>query len=161
MSEQTSTQATPTPLFKSLEAKPVDLRALLLGVALSPLICGSILLAFGNQSIHVYAAKSPAVPDPSIPKQTKTHPQMTFSSQPTPVEQTVKVNITMTTPAGAPIPTGTVNVLYGWTFVGKGTLVNGSVTMPINIPDQKHLPLNAIYTGDENYLSANSFESNH
>jgi hypothetical protein len=57
-----------------------------------------------------------------------------------------------------PTPTGRVNFLYGWNSIEIEHLANGSVTIDSKLPDNRNLPLQAIYLGDANYNSAGSFD---
>lgn len=82
-----------------------------------------------------------------------------FSYEPSqPAEgATVRVSATVSSDDG-PVPTGKVNFLYGWNVLAAGTLVNGSATMEVKLPDGKRLPLNALYPGNSYYNSASSLE---
>jgi hypothetical protein len=55
-------------------------------------------------------------------------------------------------------PTGWVNFLFGWNSFEIELLANGSVTIDAKLPENKDLPLRAIYVGDGNYNSARSFD---
>jgi hypothetical protein len=70
----------------------------------------------------------------------------------------VKVTAVVRGEENGPIPTGRVNFLYGWSSFEMEHLANGSVTIDAKLPDNKNLPLRAIYVGDGHYSSAGSFD---
>jgi hypothetical protein len=70
----------------------------------------------------------------------------------------VKVTAVVSGEENGSIPTGRVNFLYGWNSFEIEHLANGSVTIDTKLPDNKNLPLRAIYLGDVNYNSSPSFD---
>jgi hypothetical protein len=70
----------------------------------------------------------------------------------------VRVTALVSGEENGPMPTGQVNFLYGWNPFEIERLVNGSVTLNAKLPENKNLPLQAIYVGDGNYNSARSFD---
>jgi hypothetical protein len=145
--------------FASLEEKGIEFRSLLWGAVLSLIVCGSALFALGHGG-------SPAVYSmlyqnnlPSIPGG-KAKSRIMLACEPIKSSggSMVRVTAVVSGEVGGPTPTGRVNFLYGWNSFEIERLANGSVTIDAKLPENKDLPLRAIYLGDGNYTSAGSFD---
>jgi hypothetical protein len=143
------------PSFASLEARALEFRFLMWGGFLSLILCGGALFALQHGGgrlpvVHVMLLGTG-----------KTRPKIVFSYEPSwPSEGSIfRVSARVSSDDG-PVPTGKVNFLYGWNVLATGTLVNGSATMDVRLPEGKRLPLNALYPGDSNYTSVSSLEKN-
>lgn len=70
----------------------------------------------------------------------------------------VRVTAVVSGEVNGPMPRGQVNFLYGWDSFEVERLANGSVAIEAKLPENKDLPVRAIYVGDGNYNSARSFD---
>jgi hypothetical protein len=145
--------------FASLEEKGIEFRSLLWGGVLSLVVCGSALFALGHGG-------SPAVYSmlyqnnlPSVPGgKAKSRIVLACEAMKSSGGSMVKVTAVVSGEENGPTPTGRVNFLYGWNSFEVERLANGSVTIESKLPNNKNLPLRAIYLGDVNYSSAGSFD---
>lgn len=146
------------PLFGTLEAKPLGVRALFFGGIASILICGSILglLSLGTIQSVVYAGHfqpSPGSPD-TIPAQPAT---ITISWQPErPVSGSTVVITVRVTSEAKPLPVGKVRIYDGATVLNTSDLQDGTVTATRKLPyTPKHL-IRATYLGDIYHYAVSS-----
>lgn len=144
--------------FASLEEKGIEFRSLLWGGVLSLIVCGSALFALGHGGGHMPGLYSMLQPVPGG----KAKSRIVLACEP--IESSggsmVKVTAVVSGEENGPTPTGRVNFLYGWKSFEVERLANGSVTVDAKLPENKSLPLRAIYLGDVNYNSAGSFDEN-
>jgi hypothetical protein len=147
--------------FASLEERGIEFRSLLWGGVLSLIVCGSAFFALGHGG-------SPAVYSmlyqnnlPSIPGG-KAKSRIVLVCEPIKSSggSMIKVTAVVSGEENGPTPTGRVNFLSGWNSFEIEHLANGSVAIDTKLPDNKNLPLRAIYLGDVNYNSAGSFDEN-
>jgi hypothetical protein len=143
--------------FASLEERGIEFRSLLWGGVLSLIVCGSALFALGHggSSAGVYSMLYQNNLH-SIPGG-KAKSRIVLTCEPAGGSM-VQVTAVVSGEENGPIPTGRVNFLYGWNSFEIERLANGSVTIDAKLPDDKNLPLQAIYVGDGNYNSAGSFD---
>jgi hypothetical protein len=141
------------PSFASLEVRALEFRFLVWGGFLSLLLCSAALFALQHGRGHLPVVHA------MLMGTGKTRPKIVFSYEPSqPTEgSTVRVSAKVSSEDG-PVPTGKVNFLYGWNVLATGTLVNGSATMEVELPEGKRLPLNALYPGNSYYNSVSSVE---
>jgi hypothetical protein len=143
--------------FACLEEKGIEFRSLLWGGGLSLIVCGSALFAVGHGGSSAafysmrYQNNLPSVPGG------KAKSRIVLVCEPAP-DSMVKVTAVVSGEGDGPIPTGQVNFLFGWNSFEVERLANGSVTIDTKLPENKNLPLRAIYVGDGNYNSARSFD---
>jgi hypothetical protein len=131
----------------------LEFRFLIWGGFLSLIFCGATLFTLQHRGGHLPVVHA------MLLGAGKTRPKIVFSYQPNQPSEgsTVRLLARVSSDDG-PVPTGKVNFLYGWKVLATGTLVNGSATMEVRLPEGKRLPLNALYPGDLNYNSVSSLE---
>jgi hypothetical protein len=144
--------------FASLEDRGIEFRSLLWGGVLSLIMCGSALFALGHgcrlgPGVYsmLYQNNLPSVPGGRARSRIVLTCERAGGSM-------VRVTALVSGEENGPMPTGQVNFLYGWNPFEIERLVNGSVTLNAKLPENKNLPLQAIYVGDGNYNSARSFD---
>jgi len=143
--------------FASLEETGIEFRSLLWGGVLSLIVCGSALFALGHGSSSSgfysmrYQNNLPSVPGGRAKSRIVLACELAGGSM-------VKVTAVVSGEQNGPIPTGQMNFLFGWKSFEVERLANGSVTIDAKLPENKSLPLRAIYVGDGNYNSARSFD---
>jgi hypothetical protein len=144
--------------FASLEERGIEFPSLLWGGVLSLIVCGSALFALGHGGSFgpevysgFYQNNLPSVPGG------KTKSRIVLACE-TAGGSMVRVTAVVSGEENGPMPTGQVNFLYGWNSFEVERLANGSVTIDTKLPENKNLPLRAIYVGDGNYNSARSFD---
>jgi hypothetical protein len=142
--------------FASLEQRGIEFRSLLWGGVLSLIMCGSALFALGHGGSHTPVVYSML---PSVPGG-KAKSRIVLACEPIKSSEgsMVKVIAVVSGEENGPTPSGRVNFLYGWNSFEVERLANGSVSIDTKLPDNKNLPLRAIYLGDSNYNSAGSFD---
>ena len=147
--------------FASLEERGVELRSLVWGGVLSLIMCGSALFALGHGGGHapafylmLYQHNLPSVPGGKAKSRILLACEPTTSSE----VSMVRVSAVVIGEENGPTPTGQVNFLSGWNSFEIERLSNGSATIHAKLPENKNLPLRAIYVGDGNYNSARSFD---
>lgn len=148
------------PSFQSIEAGALDSRAFFMGGIAALIVCGVVILGLQYGGAHlpfthaIFRSNYQPASEPD-----KARPKIAFSYSPADPSKgaTVRLDVVVIPNGRGPIPTGKVNFFYGWSFLKKGTLENGSATVYATVPDGAKLPLNAIYLGDNNYNSASSF----
>jgi hypothetical protein len=147
--------------FASLEERAIEFRSLLWGGVLSLIVCGSALFALDHGGSHtpVFDSMFHQRNLPSIPGG-KAKSRILLACEPIRSAGGSKVQVTAVVSGeeSGPMPTGRVNFLYGWNSFEIERLANGSITIDTKLPDNKDLPLRAIYLGDVNYNSAESFD---
>lgn len=144
--------------FASLEERGVEFRSFLGGGVLSLIVCGSALFALGHGGSFGPGVYSGFYQNnlPSIPGG-RAKSRIVLACEPA-GGSIVKVTAVVSGEDNGPMPTGEVNFLYGWRSFEVERLANGSVTIDATLPENKNLPLRAIYVGDGNYNSARSFD---
>jgi len=145
--------------FASLEERGIEFRSLLWGGVLSLIVCGSALFALGHGGRPVVYSMLYQNNLPSVPGG-KAKSRIVLACEPIKSSggSMVKVTAVVGGEENGPTPTGQVNFLFGWNSFEIERLTNGSVTIDAKLPDNKDLPLRAIYVGDGNYNSAGSFD---
>jgi hypothetical protein len=147
--------------FASLEERGIEFRSLVWGGVLSLIVCGSALFALGHGGGHTPGFYL-MVNQHNLPSVLggKAKSRMLVACEPITSSEgsMVKVRAVVIGEENGPTPTGRVNFLYGWNSFEIERLANGSVTIDTKLPDNKDLPLRAIYLGDVNYNSAESFD---
>lgn len=144
------------PTFGSLEGKTLELRFVFMGGVLALMICGAVLGALGSGGRLPFQTSFSHALYSDHRKET---PKILFAREPLnpAAGSTVRLSAVVSGTGNGPAPTGSVSFLDGWNVLTAGKLVNGSVTVEAKLPEGKKLPLNALYLGDENYLSANTY----
>jgi hypothetical protein len=145
--------------FASLEERGIEFRSLLWGGLLSLLVCGSALFALGHGGRPVVYSMLYQNNPPSVPGG-KARSRIVLACEPIRPSggSMVKVTAVVSGEDNGPTPTGRVNFLFGWNSFEVERLADGSVTINTKLPENKNLPLRAIYLGDVNYNSAGSFD---
>jgi hypothetical protein len=145
--------------FASLEERGIEFRSLLWGGVLSLIVCGSAVFALGHGGGPVVYSMLYQNNLPSVPGD-KARSRIVLGCEPVKSSggSMVKVTAVVSGEENGPTPTGRVNFLFGWNAFEIERLANGSVTIDTKLPENKNLPLRAIYLGDVNYKSAGSFD---
>jgi hypothetical protein len=145
--------------FASLEERGIEFRSLLWGGVLSLIVCGSALFALGHGGRPVVYSMLYQNNLPSVPGG-KAKSRIVLACEPITSSggSMIQVTAVVSGEENGPTPTGRVNFLYGWNSFEVERLANGSVTIDTKVPENKDLPLRAIYLGDVNYTSAGSFD---
>jgi hypothetical protein len=147
------------PSFASLEERGIEFRSLLWGGVLSLIVCGSTLFALGHGGRPVVYSMLYQNNLSSVPGgKSKSRIVLTCEPIRSSGGSMVKVTAVVSGEENGPTPTGRVNFLFGWNSFEIERLANGSVTIETKLPDNKDLPLRAIYLGDVSYNSAGSFD---
>jgi hypothetical protein len=147
--------------FASLEEKGIEFRSLLWGGLLSLIVYGFALFALGHGGGHtpvlysmLYRNELPSVAGGKAKSRVVLGCEQIESSG----GSLVRVTAVVSGEENGPTPTGRVNFLYGWKSFEIEHLANGSVTIDTKLPDDKSLPMRAIYLGDFNYNSSGTFD---
>jgi hypothetical protein len=144
--------------FASLEERGIEFRSLLWGGVLSLIVCGSALFALGHGGSFGPGAYSMMYQNtlPSI-RGGRAKSRIVLTCEPAGGSM-VRVTAVVSGEVNGPMPRGQVNFLYGWDSFEVERLANGSVAIEAKLPENKDLPVRAIYVGDGNYNSARSFD---
>lgn len=147
--------------FASLEERRIEFRSVLWGGVLSLIFCGSALFGLGHGGGSMLTFYSIANEDnlPTVPgPKARSRIVLTCESGESFGSSMVRITAVVSGEENGPVPTGQVNFLFGWRSFDVERLANGSVTIDAKMPEDKNLPLRAIYVGDGNYNSARSFD---
>ncbi|NYF90919.1 hypothetical protein RBB79_14970 [Tunturiibacter empetritectus] len=147
--------------FASLEERGIEFSFMLWGGVLSLMVCGAALFGLEHGASHTPVIHSIFYRN-SLPSvaggKAKSRIVLTCESIESTGRSVVKVTAVVGGDEDGPTPTGRVNFLLGWNSFEIEHLANGFITIDMKLPDNKNLPLRAIYLGDVNYNSAGSFD---